>query len=248
MRLGYLMGSLLLGLGAVPMLSVVKAQPASAFSWDENRATIHNGDQAGTSFEVFFFDGYINENLTEGLTSEAKFTLAQAYDGGSQAIFDVLLKNTSSAAKFDSVRVSGLGFNVDPDLDNASVSQENNPLKNVKLNGKVPQPKISGGSVDVCFTGKNSCTGGGGAGVGLGESASFQSIFNFSGDANKVSFSFTDFVVRYQSIDFKGSPQGESGVGTGTVPTPALLPGLIGMGVAALRKRKEQNAEASSQA
>jgi hypothetical protein len=34
-----------------------------------------------------------------------------------------------------------------------------------------------------------------------------------------------------------------SGVTVETIPTPALLPGLIGMGLAALRKRKGEQAE-----
>ena len=45
-----------------------------------------------------------------------------------------------------------------------------------------------------------------------------------------------------------GLSGGESGVAAGEVPTPALLPGLIGMGVAAIRKRKKGlEGEASEQ-
>ncbi|MFH7241592.1 MAG: PTPA-CTERM sorting domain-containing protein [Spirulina sp.] len=46
-----------------------------------------------------------------------------------------------------------------------------------------------------------------------------------------------------------GSPAGQppfsllSGVSVSEVPTPALLPGLVGLGVAALRKRKGEGSE-----
>ncbi len=54
--------------------------------------------------------------------------------------------------------------------------------------------------------------------------------------------SFLDQTIgmRYQAT---GGPNGSSKLAGTAVPTPALLPGLIGMGVAALRKRKAEAEE-----
>jgi len=76
--------------------------------------------------------------------------------------------------------------------------------------------------------------------VFTGQSGSFTPILAFAGIQNQVTLS--NFGVRYQ--DITGTSLGTSGTGRGTpVPTPALLPGLIGLGVAAVRKAKaEQSA------
>ncbi|MBE9140720.1 PTPA-CTERM sorting domain-containing protein [Nodosilinea sp. LEGE 07088] len=63
---------------------------------------------------------------------------------------------------------------------------------------------------------------------------------NFNGPISEVTLS--NFGVRYQSIT--GTSLGTSGTGKGTpIPTPALLPGLVGLGVAALRKRRNADEE-----
>ncbi len=235
-------------LGAAAIASFAQVESAQAFSWTSTTATFQPGDLAGTDFTVFFFDGYIDEVLTPGLTSEAKFTLLDNFNSNSNfANFGVTVTNTSDSSIFDRVRISGLGFNTDPELDKATITNQGSGFKiNAFLNSNVPQPPITGGKVDVCFTPGNNCAGGGGKGIEIDQSYSFQTRLDFKtlfGDSLKLD----NFVVRYQSIDFKNSPKGESGVGVGTVPTPAMLPGLIGMGIAAWRKKKQQaEAEASS--
>lgn len=227
-----------LAAGALAAGSLLQASPAEAFSWDDNRATIQAGDAAGTFFDVFFFDGYINEALIQGLTSQARFTLTSNYDGGDTAAFNVDVLNTSDSSIFTNTRVSGLGFNTNPEL--KSVTINGAVFDNAVLDSRFPQPPITGGRVDVCFTAGNSCTGGGGDGVNLSQSTSFHTVLKFKDAQNAIHFDLTDFRVRYQSIDFVNGPRGESGVGVGTVPTPALLPGLLSIGFAALRNKKKQ--------
>lgn len=65
----------------------------------------------------------------------------------------------------------------------------------------------------------------------------FSAIYNSSvtGPGNIVSYSTGGTSVADVSVTYDYTP-----ATTPTIPTPALLPGLIGIGVAALRKRKEQ--------
>lgn len=245
-----------LTLGAMAAASLLSATPAQAFSWGPNFVTFNSGDKAGTSFEVLF-NGFINEKLTQGLTSKAKFKLVGDYNGGSSATFDVQLDNTSDSSIFNNTRVSGFGFNTNPDLASASVNVVSGDIDNAVLNSNIPGQSIVNGRLDICFTAGNSCAGGGGDGVNLGDTATFRTTLNFLNATNAIKFDLTDFAVRYQSIRFKSVTGNNSGVGVddeisgtgvGTVPTPALLPGLLSMGFAALRNKKKQEVAASESA
>lgn len=78
--------------------------------------------------------------------------------------------------------------------------------------------------------------------------SSLESYYQNNVQGGKGSFtllanSFSDFDSAVQTKLFREISTGTGG--PAEVPTPALLPGLIGMGVAALRKRKgEESAEA----
>ncbi|WP_404790753.1 cistern family PEP-CTERM protein [Altericista sp. CCNU0014] len=231
-------------LGAVAIASFTNVKPAQSFTWTSDSASFGAGDLAGTDFDVFFYDGYIDGVLTPGLTSKATFSLLEDFDlSDNKQSFGVTITNTSDPSIFNRVRLSGLGFNTNPELTGASIKTQGTgfDIKAV-LDSKVPQKPITGGKLDVCFTAGVSCTGGGGNGIELGSSYSFETLLSFVNPPTNF-LTFDNFVTRYQSIDFKNGAQGQSGVGVGTVPTPAMLPGLIGMGIAAWRKKKKQDSE-----
>lgn len=241
MNRNLLASSLLLGTVALASV-VVQAEPAQALKLDftgrtdpitgfRQYATIENGD-VGELFTFTFSQGLIDGNLTEGLTAKAVFSLVDAFDG-TTAKFRVDLTNTSGGP-IDSSRVSVLGFNVDRAF-TASVDANGTDFDGVS-SGNVPGLGVA----DVCFTAGPNCAGGGGGGaLQGGATQSFFTTLAFApGTAN---FTLTDFFVRYQSIDSAELGLTDaSGVG---IPTPALIPGLVGMGLAALRKKKKDNAD-----
>ena len=223
----------------------VGAEPANAFSWDvTNRewVTINNGD-SDISFDVFFYQATIGRKDVEGLNAEAKFTLDGAFDASTnQARFRVDLKNTSNRDLWASSRLSGIAFAVDPDLYGAEVDS-GGTFNKALVGGKYPEGIKD---VEVCYTGGGSCAGGGNAGVTLGNVGSFYTTLKFNEGTNGFNIKLDQFYARWQSLDSQKNNalgyqyKGDSGVGYGQVPTPALVPGLVGAGIAALRRRKQQ--------
>jgi len=105
-------------------------------------------------------------------------------------------------------------------------------------------------NVEVCYTGGgNSCSGGGGAGVTLGQVGSFYTTLKFNEGTNGFNIRLDQFYARWQSLtsaennDLGYEYNGDSGVGYGQVPTPALVPGLVGAGIAALRRKQKETTE-----
>ena len=198
------------------------------------------------------YNGFTGSGVVDGLNATIAFTL-QAVTG-SRYVFGYSLANTSSDP-VQSSRVSGFGFDTNPELRGASST---GAFSIVATDGNVPNI----GRVDVCFKdggGSNSCAGGGGGGVSLGDAAGTGTLtLNFLSPVSSLTLS--DFFVRYQSISGAGSTT--SAVGSGTVsstsggntsgggtssggtpvPEPAML-GLFGLGVAGLafaRRRQRQ--------
>lgn len=222
-------GALLMGAMTVATFSVAEA--AQAFTWDDNSVTFDLYD-AGSSVDVFYFDGYINEQLVEGLTSSLKLELL-SFDG-LNAMLKGVITNTMDSDVFDAGRVTGIAFNVDPDVIDAT---SDGVLSEAVLNGNFP-----GGvkTVNVCYTNGNTC-GGSKSGVKLGETGEFYTTLTWGSMIN--SFTLSDFFARYQGLDYASTTriEDESGIGVGTVPTPALIPSLLGMALAARRGRKGQS-------
>jgi len=199
----------------------------------------------GTSYTVNY-DGFADGSVIDGLSGTAVLTLKES--DGSRYTFDYTLTNTSSDP-IDESRVSIFGFNTDPTIASASAT---GLFDMVATNANVP----SGfGTVDVCFKGaggKNSCSGGGGAGLKMGESGSGTLTLNFSSLVNELTLS--DFFVRYQAIEGAGAPGSAIGRGTVTstgstgstggtpVPAPAALwlfaGGLALVGIRMGRRRR----------
>lgn len=198
------------------------------------------------------YNGFDGSGVIAGLTGTTRLTLTGVT--GTSYTFGYAVDNTSTAPITTS-RISGFGFNTNPNIAGATSTGAYNI---VGTNANVPNV----GSVDVCFKdggGTNSCAGGGGGGVTLGDSGTGSLTLNFA--SALTSLSLSDFFVRYQSITGTGAhtPSSASGLGTissssggsssgGTpVPEPGMLllfGGAVG-GMAWLRRQRAGSARQS---
>lgn len=204
-----------------------------------------SASDVGQSFTVGY-DGYTQETgVIDGLTGQATFTLTGV--GQNSYTFSYSVANTSSDP-IDTSRISGFGFNTDPNITRASSTG----VFDTAASGNVP----SGfGRVDVCFKGgggSSNCAGGGGTGVNLGDTGTGSLTLNFSSLPDELTLS--NFFARYQSISGAGGTSSAIGRGTpstsststgGTPPsstggTPVPAPGallLFALGLAGLGLR-----------
>lgn len=184
----------------------VTALLASATAAQANVITVSAAD-VGNSYTVGY-DGFTGGQTIDGLTGQTTFTLAGVT--GNTYSFDYSVANTSSDP-IDASRISIFGFNTDPDISSASATGE----FDTAASGNVP----SGfGQVEVCFKGAGgpNCSGGGSAGVEIGDSTTGSLTLDFADALTELTLS--DFFVRYQSIDGPGM-NGGSAIGRGTVST-----------------------------
>jgi hypothetical protein len=231
---------------------LISSESAQAFTFNtvDNTVTF-DADSIDKEFKVFFRGGNVGSNAltpnpfaTDGLQAVATFVLT-AFDG-SLANFDITVDN-NSGGDVTAARLSVLGFDIDTPDGEGNFGLLGTRLASLPVavgSGNTPQ---GFGDVDVCFKSPlgqiNNCNNGG-VGALLGGSISFSPTLFFNG-SGVSQFTLSNFYARYQSINgtFGGTTvTGASGVGNvGVVPTPALLPGLIGMGVAALRKKQGED-------
>ena len=184
--------------------------------------SLTSGD-VGKSFTVNY-DGHTSGPSINGLTASIEFTLTGV--SGNNYSFNYSVTNTSTIP-ITSARISGFGFNTDPNITGATSTGIFNTVGSGNAGNL--------GNIDVCFKaggGSANCSGGGGGGVDLGGNAGGTLTLNFGSAFSSIQLS--DFFVRYQTIDGAGDIQ--SAVGTGTVtpvPEPADL-ALFGIGAAGL--------------
>lgn len=215
-----------------------------------------SGSDIGNSFTVNF-NGFTGDGTVAGLLGSAIFTLTKVTSNS--YAFSYVVKNIS-VDPIDTSRISGFGFNTNPEISGASST---GTFTKTATSGNVPNV----GTVDVCFKaggGGNSCAGGGGGGVNLGQTGSGTLTLNFASPL--TSLALDDFFVRYQSITGAGSVS--SAVGTGTVvtttsggttsggtttggtqvPEPGVVGlfalGVLGLGLAMGRRNRRGNAQA----
>jgi hypothetical protein len=158
----------------------------------------------GTTYAVNY-DGFADGQVINGLTGTTSFTLTGV--GENSYTFSYAVTNTSSSP-IDTSRISGFGFNTNPDITSATSTG----LFDQTGTGNVP---TGFGRVDVCFKGAggtNNCAGGGGVGVNIGDTGTGSLTLNFAELPQQLTLS--DFFVRYQSIEGAGAPN--SGIGRGT--------------------------------
>lgn len=181
------------------------AAAAFATTASANPITV-DASNVGQSYAVSF-DGYTQETgVIAGLTGEATFTLTGV--GDNAYTFNYSLTNTSGDP-IDSSRISLFGFNTDPDIASATSIGTFDQTST----GNVP---AGFGRVDVCFKGSGgpNCSGGGGVGVDIGDTATGTLTLNFAELPDQLTLS--DFFVRYQSIEGDGAPGSAIGRGTPT--------------------------------
>jgi hypothetical protein len=197
----------------------------------------------GTSYAVNY-DGFADGQVINGLTGTTSFTLTGVGENSYTFSYSV-----TSSSPIDASRISGFGFNTNPDITSATSTG----LFDRAGSGNVP---TGFGRVDVCFKGAGgtaNCAGGGGVGVNIGDTGTGSLTLNFAELPQQLTLS--DFFVRYQSIDGAGAPDSAIGRGTpgststggstgstGGTPVPApgglllFAAGLAGLGIRFGRK------------
>jgi hypothetical protein len=249
---------LVLGLSAlvtVEMLSLATAPAASAFTISGTTIVGLTNEDIGKAFEIDF-NGSIERREVSGLTSSALFTFQGFSASGSDtnALFDIILKNTSSGGILS--RVSAIGFNTDKIEMSGSTS---GLFSNVVTGGSLPNRF---GNIDICFTDGSTCQGGRNGGVsnstslpGVYQQASFQGTVKLASSVNTIAMS--NFGVRYQSIDGNGF-NGASGTGSAQTvrvydptPAPRKIPEpttTLALGVVAISAMKLRKGNSEAQA
>ncbi len=200
------------------------AQAAVVLSW--SAADIGLGQTAN-------FNGR-DPSVIAGLTSNVTYTLSSIGNAGKTWTFSYSVKNNSSSPVTAS-RVSGFGFNTNPDVVSASAT---GVYTHTARNGNVPIL----GTKEVCITGNN-CAGGASAGVTKGNTG--VGTFSLTFATAPTLLKLSDLYVRYQSINTNriqgGSAVGEAQTPTAGVPEPATWAMMIaGFGLvgASLRRRR----------
>lgn len=175
----------------------------------------------GDSYTIDF-NGYTGNPDTpiSGLTGQIIYSLSSISADGKTYSFGVTVANTSGGDT-ETSRLSGFGFNVDPDIKkNGAIALSSSDFS-VVGSGQVP----SGfGKVEVCFFGgggKN-CSGGGNGGAQLGQTLTGDFSLSFA-SAPVDGITFDNLFVRYQSITNNAAGiKGGSGVGQPTTPVSAV--------------------------
>ncbi len=200
-----------------------QANSAHALSFSDNNVTVNSRD-LNQSFLVNF-GGSIS-----GLSSQARFTLTDFTT--TQAKFSLNLTNTSTRTS----TLSGLGFDTSPTANNSSSVGGAFSAISVSNSG-INFP--NGSKVEVCLADNTLGYCGGGGGNGAGNST-LTLRFNGSNPL-KDGLTLNNFRIRYDNI--RGQDEDVSVTGSGTptaIPTPALLPAVLGMGTAVLRKKRQE--------
>lgn len=240
--------------GSLLTAGLLHSQPAQALSFTTNSVTFDSGD-VNSSVDVFFNGGLVgdsqlspNPSPSDDLNATVTVTLNSFMNGVASLSFDLM---NQASGGLTSATIKTLALNSNPNVGENSFSiipgLSGTPGADFDKTdrGNIPN---NVGNREICFT-TNTCAGGGNGGAAIGETASFGGVLNFA-DPTVSLFTLSDFAIRWQQINGTVNSTvvtGASGTSVGRVPTPAMLPGLIAMSMAALRKRRdEQLAEVDS--
>ncbi|MEM9776488.1 MAG: PTPA-CTERM sorting domain-containing protein [Chloroflexota bacterium] len=214
----YLLGPLLLG--TVALGSFVDANPAQAFIWseDNNYITLYKAKSGETG-------------IGNTVTGQSE-TWQKRYDGasppqwnGAGDVAGTEFKVSFFAAQSTNGSTSEAVFKLDRYDGNKAIFTVDFPDENADLVSKLNF---------FAERGEFGATYGKQRHLDLDLERSNRFALNFG---KHDSLTLSGFKATYDN----------GGEGVGRVPTPALIPGLIGMGVAALRRKKRQEADEAEQ-
>ena len=224
--------------GALIAASAIASTPAAAgvdvTGPVTNQVATTSGAGGGTW--TIEFDGFGGDptQVVNGLKSSITFEFVSG-GGTNQYVFNYTINNLSEAPITGS-RVSGFGFDTNPNVQGATST---GVFTNTALNGNYP---VGYGNVEVCFNGANSCAGGGGGGVSMGQMSGNTGTLTLTFADARDSIQLLNFVDRYQSIAGAGAITSAIGRQTTHAPEPgtwAMM--LIGFGAIGfgLRRRSQ---------
>lgn len=178
-----------------------------------------------------------NEDI-DGLTALLTLSTFDIVDNGTDFVLNYTLENTSSGNTTSS-RYIGFGGDVGADPFSASILL--GPLFDELHSGQIS----SGTNVEFCAVTGNTCSGGGGEGLTIGQSTSGRLLFQTS----NTTFSLTNLVVRSQAINTLDGIRGGSAILTeaggfpDAVPEPSTWAMMIlGFGAAGAMLRRHRSA------
>lgn len=231
--------------GTLAAVSVFQAAPAEALSFDGQLAVFDSGD-VGQSFTVDFVDNYINSSSTTLLKSKATVTITEFINAGNpenrtRVRLGINLSNNSSVDSF----LTAFGFDVGAIVD-GKVNDNIGIRPNTQTDGNAPPnpPAFNGTGFGVDFgspLGTREVTYGAlnpRNGIDDGSSDSFAArlVLDLLDADDEVSL--YNFAVGYAIPDGKKYTPGAGRA----IPTPALLPGLVGLVFGAMRKKQQAEA------
>lgn len=206
--------------GVVAAICLLPMAPVQAFTFSSGGVGVRiTEDDVGKDFWAEFNgqvdDGGTTSTNVEGLNSRANFKVTDFTS--TSIVFDILVENISQDPITASM-VTSMVFRSASSIGTAETDE----------------------NFDVTVS--NQYTTFSNLGLDMNESAFFSATLGFNDDISSGLY-LDEFGVSYDGIN--GTIDGKivedvSGTGVGQVPTPALLPGLIGVSVAALRKKKSR--------
>jgi hypothetical protein len=232
--------------GAIATASVLQAAPAEALSFDGQLAVFGRSD-VGQNFTVDFVDNYLNGSSNASLKSTATVTITEFTNAGNpdnrtRVRFGINLTNNSTIDSF----LTAFGFDVGA-IVNGNINDGIGIRGNTQTDGNAPPnpPEFTQrifnedfgsplGRREVAYAASSPEKG-----IPDGSSDSFNArlVLDLLGDNDQVTL--YNFAVAY-AVPFQVDNKTFYKDGAGRpIPTPALLPGLVGLAVGAMRKKQK---------
>jgi hypothetical protein len=225
-------------MAAAAVTAIGLATPASAAAIINGDGSVTFNTTAGSNTANITYNGLGGDPkaLTPGLSAYLTLTLTSV--SNNIFTFNYALQNTSTVS---GTRVSGIGFNVDP---NATGVSSTGVFDQATLGAN-----FASVGAETCFNGgPGACPESNPANsVLFGGTGSGTLLFTLGGPANQTSLTLSNFLDRYQGFSTTNVNQANVtsaiGVGTpGAVPEPAtwamMLLGFAGIGVSMRRRRR----------
>ena len=227
-------------LGAASALAAAlafQAAPAAADIPNPYSVTFDAGDISNPV--VITFDGLVDGSVLDGLGAQLTLTLLSI--SGSTYTFDFDMFNPTDGSIWDTARITGFGFDIDPNAISATLTSDDFKFTGA---GNYPDNGLEDHAVELCFTNnKNGNCAGSKGGVEIGGSGDGIFALTFASPPTDVTLS--GFIVRYQGLASDQYP----GIGSATgipvpgIPEPATWAMMI-IGFAAvgsqMRRRRRQ--------